>query len=101
GLALSAIQLLPLVEFVQTNWRAERSSLDLVLSYAHKPRDIIQFALPNFYGSPAHHGYYDLFTQSWQSAMVRSDGVYTEWGIKNYVEAALYLGILPLVLTAF
>jgi O-antigen/teichoic acid export membrane protein len=101
GLALSAIQLIPLVEFVQTNWRAERSSLDLVLSYAHKPRDIIQFVLPNFYGSPAHHGYYDLFTQSWQPGMTRSDGVYIDWGIKNYVEGALYLGILPLILAGF
>lgn len=101
GLALSAVQLIPLVEFVQSNWRAERSSLELVLSYAHKPRDIVQFVLPNFYGSPAHHGYYDLFTRSWQPAVTQPDGAYIDWGIKNYVEGALYLGILPLVLAAF
>lgn len=102
GLALSAVQLIPLVEFVQTNWRAERANLDLVRSYAHPARDLIQFILPNFYGSTAAHSYYDLFQQSWQPALQQGDGLrYIDWGIKNYVEGALYLGILPLALAAF
>ena len=46
--------------------------------------------LPNFYGSPAQHSVFDLF--SGQLLPLRS----TEWGIKNYVEAALYSGILTL-----
>ena len=25
----------------------------------------------------------------------------TEWGMKNYVEAALYVGVLPLILALF
>lgn len=103
GLALSAIQLVPLYEHVQTNWRAERSDLELVRSYAHPARDIIQFALPNFYGSPAHHGYYDLFNGgAWVDAPLNGDGLrIIDWGMKNYVESALYVGILPLVLAVF
>lgn len=102
GLALSAIQLIPLVEFVQTNWRAGRSDLTQVLDYAHKPRDIVQFILPNFYGSPAHHGYYDLFSGAWTPALEQGGGLrFIDWGMKNYVEGALYLGILPLALAAF
>jgi O-antigen/teichoic acid export membrane protein len=106
GLGLGAVQLVPLFEFVQTNWRAERASLELVRSYAHPLRDVVQFVMPNFYGSPAHHHIYDLLTMQ----MVTLDGgpsaagtpvFHTEWGIKNYVEGALYLGILPLVLACF
>lgn len=102
GLLLSAVQLLPLIEFVQTNWRAERSSFEQVLTYAHPARDLIQFILPNFYGSPAHHAYFDLFGGGWQPALTQPDGLQViDWGIKNYVEGALYLGILPLALAAF
>ncbi|MBK9122118.1 MAG: oligosaccharide flippase family protein [Chloroflexi bacterium] len=102
GLLLSAVQLVPLVEFVQTNWRAERSSFEQVLSYAHPARDLIQFILPNFYGSPAHHAYFDLFGGEWQPALTQPDGLRViDWGIKNYVESALYLGILPLAVAAF
>jgi O-antigen/teichoic acid export membrane protein len=102
GFLLGAVQLIPLFEFVQTNWRAERTSLETVLSYAHKPRDLIQFILPNFYGSPAIHGYFDLFTRQWQPALTQPDGLkIIDWGIKNYVESALYVGILPLALAVF
>jgi len=102
GLALSAVQLIPLLEHVRTNWRAERADLNLVRSYAHPARDIAQFILPNFYGSPAHHSYYDLFTRTMVDARVNADGLQIiDWGMKNYVESALYVGILPLILAAF
>ncbi len=104
GLALAAIQLIPLYEFVQTNWRAERSSLETVLGYAHPPRDLLQFLLPNFYGNPTHHGYVDVFsgqpiTDLRNAAGAAMNTIY--WGIKNYVEAALYVGVLPLLLAAY
>lgn len=104
GLALGAIQLIPLYEFVNTNWRAERNSLDLVLSYAHSARDILQYALPNFYGNPAHHSYFDIFSMETVPVTVNSLGetiTHTEWGLKNYVEGALYVGILPLILAGY
>lgn len=105
GLAVGAVQLIPLYEFVSTNWRAQRSSLETVLSYAHPIRDLIQFVLPNFYGSPAHHSYFDVFTgQTVAVDFINASGARvtnTEWGMKNYVEAALYLGILPLILSVW
>jgi O-antigen/teichoic acid export membrane protein len=97
GLGLGAVQLIPLYDFVRVNWRADRASLETVLSYAHPPRDVLQFLMPNIYGSPAHHTIFDWFSGQW----VTLDGnpsFHTEWGIKNYVEGALYLGLLPLVL---
>ncbi len=101
GFALAGVQFIPLLEFAQTNWRSERSSIETVLSYAHPLRDVIQFIMPNFYGSPAHHSYFDVFR--WQTVTELSNAAgeriaYIDWGIKNYVEGALYVGILPLAL---
>ena len=104
GIGLGAAQFLPLFEFVSMNWRSERSSINTVLSYAHPPRDVLQFALPNFYGNPAHHSYFDWFTLQTVPVTVNSQDetiTHTEWGMKNYVESALYVGILPLLLAAY
>lgn len=105
GLAIGAVQLIPLYEFVSTNWRAERSSIEAVLSYAHPWRDALQYLMPNFYGSPAMHAYFDVFSGQMQPVdFINAAGqriTNLEWGIKNYVEAALYVGILPLALAVF
>ncbi len=104
GLGLASLQLFPMYEFVRSNWRAERSSLETVLGYAHPPRDFLQFLLPNFYGNPSHHSYIDIFSWERISELRNAAGEtidYIEWGIKNYIEGALYLGILPLVLSMF
>lgn len=104
GLGLGALQFIPLFEFVQTNWRAERSSLETVLSYAHKFRDFLQFLIPNFYGSPAHHSYVDVFSGQTITDLTNLQGDrinFIDWGIKNYVEGALYVGILPLLLALY
>ncbi len=101
GIGLAALQLIPLYEFVGSNWRAERSSLETVLGYAHPPRDVLQFLLPNFYGSPAHHSYVDAFSAELISDLSDAAGAsrdFIYWGVKNYVEGALYVGVLPLLL---
>lgn len=100
GVSIGAVQLIPLYEFVQTNWRAERSDYDTVVGYAHPMRDMVQFVLPNFYGSPAHHSVYDVFNGQTVTDFAPAQN-HTDWGIKNYVEAALYLGILPLLLAGY
>ena len=106
GIGLASIQFLPLVEFAQSNWRAERSDYATVVDYAHVNRDILQFALPNFYGNPTHHRVYDVFNFEWVESWFNADEngnsqSHTDWGIKNYVEGALYLGILPLLLALY
>ncbi len=102
GIGIALVQFVPLYEVAQNNWRAERNDLSTVLGYAHKPRDIVQYALPNFYGSPAHNRYFDVFSmQTEPVAFENAAGEmrhHTEWGIKNYVEGALYVGIMPLIL---
>ena len=61
----------------------------------------MQFLLPNFYGSPAHHSYVDAFSGERIANLTETADLprdYIFWGVKNYVEGALYLGVLPLFL---
>jgi len=101
GVGLGAIQLIPLYDFVKTNWRSERASLDVVLGYAHPMRDVLLFLMPNFFGNPAHHSYVDIFTGQLitQFTNLAGNPISTiDWGMKNYVEGAMYVGIFPLIL---
>ena len=104
GLGLGAVQFIPLFEFADLNFRSGSASYEQVVGWAHPVRDIAQFALPNFYGNPSHHAYFDVFTRETVPITVNGLGqpiTHTDWGIKNYAEGALYVGILPLVLAAF
>ncbi|HUV88890.1 MAG TPA: hypothetical protein VMY80_04495, partial [Anaerolineae bacterium] len=100
GLALGAVQFIPLYEVVAGSFRGGEAaaSLQQVLGWAYPWRRLIAFGIPNFFGNPAHHGYFDLFTWRWTPALAFPDGQYVEWGIKNYVEGGAYLGLLPLFL---
>jgi O-antigen/teichoic acid export membrane protein len=101
GLALGAVQFVPMSEVVAGSFRSgvAAASLEQVRGWAYPEARIITFAVPNFFGNPAHHGYFDLFTWRWVPAQRFPDGQYIDWGIKNYVEGGAYLGLLPLLLT--
>ncbi len=101
GLALGAIQFLPMLEVGLHNFREDSVSLHEVVSWSYPWRRVIAFFVPNFFGNESHHAYLDVF--SWQTlpAKVYEDGQYIWWGIKNSVEGAAYVGILPLVLAAY
>ncbi len=108
GVALGAVQFIPTFEAASGNFRSESASFQQVLDWAHPTRDVIQFLLPNFYGSPAQHGYVDVFANQYvdltAQEVISAAGerlTRIDWGLKNYVESALYVGILPLALAAF
>ncbi|HUM69388.1 MAG TPA: hypothetical protein PLK31_11135, partial [Chloroflexota bacterium] len=101
GLMLGAVQLIPLYELGQANFREASASLDEVRGYAFPPRQVLTLALPNFFGNPTHQEVVDVFsgqtvpiTQNYFGQPIST----TEWGKKNYVEGGIYLGILPLFL---
>jgi hypothetical protein len=100
GLGLGAVQFVPLVKVATSSFRggAAAASLQQVLGWAYPWRRLVTFGVPNFFGNPAHHGYFDLFTWRWAPALTFLDGQYIDWGIKNYVEGGAYLGLLPLFL---
>ncbi len=104
GLLLGAGQFVPLYELVGHNFRAGSATLEQVLGWAYPLRRLIAFAMPNFFGSPAHHSYFDVFSGQTVPATINALGqpintIY--WEIKNYVEGAQYLGILPAALAIF
>lgn len=78
GAALAAIQLLPTLELMQQSQRAAGVDAAAGLSYSFWPWHLLNFVVPGAFGSPASGNYY-------------SYGAY--W------EDAVYVGVLPLLLT--
>lgn len=92
GLGLGSVQLIPLLELVTKSFREGSVTYQDVVGWAYPLRQIATFLVPDFFGNPATHTYWDLVTRQWVP-LER-----TFWGIKNYVEAGSYVGILPLLL---
>ncbi|MEM7116556.1 MAG: flippase [Chloroflexota bacterium] len=105
GLMLGAVQFIPLFEVGQVNFREGSTTFEEVLGFAFPNRRILTLLLPNFFGNPAHHQYFDLFTREMTPFLTNVHGnvnpwgpYSSSWGIKNYVEGGMYLGIFALVL---
>ncbi|MEA3407130.1 MAG: oligosaccharide flippase family protein [Chloroflexota bacterium] len=101
GLGLGTAQWLPLLNLVRQNFRGGTTTFREVLGWAYPTRRVIALLLPDFFGNPSHHSYFDPL--AWKTLPVtvnalgeRIDTVY--WGIKNYVEGASYVGTLSLLL---
>ena len=101
GLGLGAVQLIPFYELVRENFRQGSVTYRQVVGWAYPARRLIAFLVPNFFGNPAHHSYFDIFsrqtvpvTRNYYGQAINT--IY--WGIKNYVEGGSYAGILPLLL---
>ncbi len=79
GLSLSAIQLLPSVEFSKLSIRSNGLSYSFASDFSLHPYQFITLLLPHFFGSP----------------LVKD----TYWGINgNFWELCGYVGILPIIL---
>ncbi|MBP7961098.1 MAG: polysaccharide biosynthesis C-terminal domain-containing protein [Caldilineaceae bacterium] len=101
GIALGAVQLIPLYELVTLNFRAGSASYQDVIGWAWPSRHVLTFGLPDVFGNPSHHGWFDIWNRTWVPARVNALGEPTDtifWGIKNYVEGGNYLGLLTWVL---
>jgi len=103
GLAAGGVQLLPLIELVPLNFREGSASFQQVLAWAWPARQILSFLIPDLFGNPSHHAWYDLWQGQWQPATVNALGEPINtifWGIKNYVEGGNYLGLATWLLAA-
>ncbi|MCL4459697.1 MAG: oligosaccharide flippase family protein [Chloroflexi bacterium] len=106
GSALASIQLIPFYEAIKQNVRAGLVTYQDVIGWALPKQQLLSFLMPDFFGNPTHHSYFDLIQWRTQLAPNNFLGQPTEpphtifWGIKNYVEAGSYVGILPLALAA-
>ena len=103
GLAAGAVQLLPLYELVQQNFREGSASYRQIVEWAWPDRHILTFLLPDIFGNPSHHHWFDLWALRWRPATVNRLGEASDtifWGIKNYVEGGNYLGVSTWLLAA-
>lgn len=78
SLGLSAIQLLPMLEFSKLSVRSLGISFQFATAFSTHPYELLSYILPNFYGSSTNN---------------------TFWGIGNEWEVIAYLGIIPLILS--
>lgn len=97
GVLLAAVQLVPLAELARTSWRSGAEAYATVVGYGFGPRQLVTFLVPDAYGNPADHAVWDLVRGA-RVALEDHAMWGTAWGTKNYVEAAAYIGVLPLVL---
>lgn len=103
GIALGGVQLLPLLELLPLNFREGSASFAQVVGWAWPDRHVLTFFLPDVFGNPSHHSWFDPWTRQWQPVTVNALGEPVQtifWGIKNYVEGANYLGLLTWMLAA-
>src|SRR5262245_17429444 len=100
GPAIAALQLLPFYELIGQNFRRGLVDYATVVGYALPPLQVATFLVPDFFGNPSHHDYFSLVARAWRSAPDFTDPPSTIWwgAPKNYVEAAAYVGVLPLLL---
>ena len=77
GVALAAVQLLPMAELATRSTRQATSSYEFASRFSWPPGYLLTLLVPNFFGEPAHTGY---------------------WGDGAYEEFIFYVGILPLLL---
>ncbi|MDP2659784.1 MAG: oligosaccharide flippase family protein [Dehalococcoidia bacterium] len=103
GVMLAGAQLLPFFELARENFRSGLVSYQDVVGFALPKQQVLSFVMPDFFGNPTHNEYFDFLT--WQNQPVTGvkdlagqARAYPFWGIKNYVEAASYIGVLPLLL---
>ena len=104
GVGLGAVQLIPLVELLPLNFRAGSASLQQVREWAWPSRHVLTFWLPNIFGSPSHHAWFDIWARQWTPATVNALGEQARtifWGIKNYVEGGNYLGVATWLLAGY
>ena len=101
GMTLGAVQLVPLNELVKLNFRQDSASYQEIIGWSYPLRQIITFLIPDFFGNPSHHSYFDVFSRSVVPVTRDFTGEPIDtifWGVKNYVEAGSYIGLLPLFL---
>lgn len=77
GLAVAAVQLLPMVELVVRSTRQAAPNYDFATRFSWPPGYLLTLLVPNFFGEPTGTGYW-------------GDGVYDEF--------IYYVGVLPLLL---
>jgi O-antigen/teichoic acid export membrane protein len=101
GAGLGGVQLIPFYELALLNFRQDSASYQEIIGWAYPLRQVITFLIPDFFGNPSHHTYVDIVSRQLAAVTQNFAGQPINtifWGIKNYVEAGSYVGLLPILL---
>jgi len=102
GIGIGAVQFLPFLELAGGSFREGRSTFEQIRGYAFPPRHALIYLMPNLFGNPTQHTYFDVFAgETRPVAWTVNGATLTDTmmpGGKNYVEGAAYVGILTLFL---
>ena len=78
GVSIASVQLIPTLEYLLNSQRASAVEFKQAMNYSMWPWRLLGLIGPNFFGNPAHGNY---------------------WGYGNYWEDAIYIGLLPFILS--
>lgn len=103
GLGLAAPLLWPFLRLAPLNFRAGLVRYEEVVGYALPIEHLVALVVPDVFGNPGHHRYFDFFSWQWRPVTeARDEGgaprTYPFWGTKNYVEGAGFASVSALVL---
>ena len=103
GLMLAAPLLLPFVGVARLNYRVGELRYEDIVGFALPVKQLAALLVPDLFGNPSHHTYFDLTTWRMTPILGATDAqgaarTFPFWGASNYVEQAGFIGTLPLVL---
>ncbi len=76
GLLLSAVQVIPMLQFTAVSARAEEATLAFATQFSFPPAHLITLLIPEFFGEPTRAGY---------------------WSVPSFDELTYYVGVLALI----
>ena len=95
GLSMAAVQIIPFVENTIYSFQDTSTSFQTISDLAWPKRQILTFWVPNAYGNPSHHRWFDFWQGNWEVAPLRpfgSDTQAIDWGLRSYAVGATYAG---------
>ncbi len=97
GLSMAAVQIIPFVENVIYSYQDTSASFQRISDLAWPKRQILTFWVPNAYGNPSHHRWFDFWNQTWEMAQRNPFGNHTQaidWGLRSYTSGSSYAGFI-------
>ena len=96
GLAMAAIQIAPFIENYLFSYQEAGASFQEVSDRAWPKRQALTFWVPNAYGNPSHHRWFDFWAWRWRAAPLNVFGRNAQsmdWGLRAYPVGSSYVGL--------
>ena len=102
GLGMAAVQIIPFAENWLFSFRDTTATFQQVSDLAWPKRQLLTLWIPNAFGNPTHHQWFDIWNLRWADAPLHRFGRDTQsfdFGLRNYSVGSTYVGLLLWPLT--